>query len=59
MHWGLASPAARREYESTTGLSVEIPNSEDWMDDLLGDDLSDDSPGRSYRGFPTDPTDVI
>lgn len=40
-------------------LPVELPDSDDWMEDLLEDSLSDDSPGRSYRGFPTDPTDLI
>ena len=36
-------------------LPVELPDSDDWMDDLLNDVLSADSPGRSSRGFPSIP----
>jgi len=48
-------------------LPADLPDSDDWMEDLLGDSLSGegpgrssrDSPGRSSQGFPNDPKDFI
>ena len=40
-------------------LPADLPDSDDWMDDLLGDSQSDESPGRSSRGFPNDPNDLL
>jgi hypothetical protein len=40
-------------------LPAEIPDEQDWMDDLLSDALADESPGRCFREFPNDPTDLI